>query len=129
MSTLEPELLDALGKGDEVGIIAQLPDGTARPAVPVWVVRVEDATYVRSFKGEGGAWYRRISKGESGAITVGGEVFDVTFTPVPPSEAGLHAAIDNAYRAKYARYGPAYLEPILTKTARASTLRLDQVVA
>jgi hypothetical protein len=45
----------------------------------------------------------------------------VTFAP---ADDGVTAAIDDAYRAKYARYGDRYLQPMLTSSAIAATLRL-----
>jgi hypothetical protein len=44
---------------------------------------------------------------------------------VPVSERELQDAIDAAYRAKYSRYGPGDLDPILTDRATATTLRLE----
>jgi hypothetical protein len=35
-----------------------------------------------------------------------------------------HDAIDQAYRAKYARYPSAYVDPLRSAGARAATLRL-----
>lgn len=34
-------------------------------------------------------------------------------------------AIDTAYRSKYGRYGPRYLDPMLAPGARATTVRLN----
>ncbi|WP_350339674.1 DUF2255 family protein [Actinotalea lenta] len=43
---------------------------------------------------------------------------------VGDADPGLRAAIDRAYRAKYGRYGDAYVGP-MTGAAAAATLRLD----
>lgn len=40
-----------------------------------------------------------------------------------PGDIG-HDAIDQAYRAKYARYGSSYVDPMVSPDARAATLQL-----
>ncbi len=35
-----------------------------------------------------------------------------------------HDTIDQAYRAKYTRFGSAYVDPMVSAAARAATLRL-----
>ena len=47
---------------------------------------------------------------------------DVTITP---AGQGVRHAIDDVYRAKYARYGDTYLRPMLAERAVETTLRLD----
>ena len=47
--------------------------------------------------------------------------FDITFSE--PDRAN-HAAIDQAYRDKYARHASAYVDPMISPGARAATLRL-----
>ena len=55
-----------------------------------------------------------------GRIRAGGVDRDVTF-----ADAGAdRAAIDQAYRTKYARYGASYVDPMTGANARAATLRL-----
>ena len=38
--------------------------------------------------------------------------------------AADHAAIDQAYQTKYARYGSSYVDPMVSPDATAATLRL-----
>ena len=45
------EELDRIGGADELEIAALGPDGTLRPATTIWVVRLGDDLYVRSFRG------------------------------------------------------------------------------
>jgi hypothetical protein len=78
------EELDTIGAADELEIAALRPDGTLRPATTIWVVRVGDDLYVRSY----------------------------------------HAAIGQAYQAKYARYGNSYVDPMVSPDATAATLQL-----
>jgi hypothetical protein len=113
--------LERIGAADELQIAVERRDGTLRDWVPIWVVRVADDLYVRSYRGTGGAWYRHAVAQSHGRIRAGGLEREVTFTP---ADDGVTAAIDDAYRAKYARYGDRYLQPMLTSSAIAATLRL-----
>ena len=54
-------------------------------------------------------------------VRVGGAERDATFEH--PTGADRDA-IDAAYRSKYGRYGPSYLDPMISPGARATTLRL-----
>jgi hypothetical protein len=55
MSTWMREELDTIGAADEVDIAARRPDGTLRPYATIWVVRVGDRLYVRSYLGHDGS--------------------------------------------------------------------------
>jgi hypothetical protein len=112
--------LDRIGIADELGIATPRRDGTLRRPVPIWVVRVGYDLYVRSWRGEDGAWFRAARARHEGHIRAGGVEMDVAF-----ADAGedLDDAIDAAYRAKYGRY-PSYVEPMVSAGARATTLKL-----
>ena len=47
--------LTRIGSAEELAIAPLRRDGTRRTAVPIWVVRVGDDLYVRSYKGQDGA--------------------------------------------------------------------------
>ena len=49
--------LARIGDADELEVAPLRADGTTRRPTPIWVVRVGDALYVRSWRGDGGAWY------------------------------------------------------------------------
>jgi hypothetical protein len=121
MSDWTAEELDTIGAADELEIAALAPDGTPRPATTIWVVRVGDDLYVRSFRGRGGGWFRSVLRRPQGRIRAGGLTRDVAFQE--PEDAD-NAAIDRAYRTKYARYGGAYVDPMVSRDATAATLRL-----
>jgi hypothetical protein len=55
MTSWTPEQLGATGAADELDIAALRPDGTLRPYTTIWVVRVGDGLYVRSYRGQEGA--------------------------------------------------------------------------
>jgi hypothetical protein len=113
--------LDRVDAAEELQITTAGRDGSLRPWVPVWVVRVGGGLFVRSYRGADGAWYRHATRLPQGRIRAGGVERDVTFEPADGTPA---AAIDDAYRAKYARYGGSFLDPMLADRASATTLRL-----
>jgi hypothetical protein len=115
------EQLDKIGAADELEIAALRPDGSLRPATTIWVVRVGDDLYVRSWRGRNGGWFRSVLRRPEGRIQAGGLTRDVTFQE--PDDAD-HAAIDHAYQAKYSRYGSSYVDPMVSPAATAATLRL-----
>ena len=121
MTSWTPEQLRAIGAADELDIAAFRPDGTLRSYTTIWVVRVGDGLYVRSFRGQDGVWYQAVQRRPEGRVR-GGVEHDATFEH--PADAD-EDAIDAAYRSKYARYGPSYLDPMLAPGARGTTLRLS----
>jgi hypothetical protein len=112
--------LDRIGEADELLIAPRGRDGTVRRPVPIWVVRVGDAIYVRSWRGENGTWYRAAQTSGQGRISAGGVERDVIFVT---ADEEANDAIDDAYRTKYGRY-IGYIEPMIASQARATTLRL-----
>lgn len=123
MTSWTPGQLDAIGAEGELDIAVSRPDGTRRPCTTIWVVRVGDGLYVRSYRGQDGVWYRAVQRRPEGRIRAGGAEYDVTFQrPTSVDED----AIDAAYRAKYGRYGPSYLGPMVAPGARATTLALNR---
>ncbi|QHC58723.1 DUF2255 family protein [Rathayibacter sp. VKM Ac-2760] len=119
MTSWTPPLLDAVAGADELRIGPLLSSRSAH--VPIWVVRVDNALYVRSFRGADARWYRRVtSRGAATAVSAG-LAFDVDIHPVGEE---LRDRIDAAYREKYGRYGAAYLTPMTAKAAVDTTLRL-----
>lgn len=121
MPRLPAQLLDELDAAQEVGIISYRSGGTPRRPVPVWIVRVGDQAYVRSWRGDDGAWYRHVARSGRGAVQVGGETYAVGF--MPDDDPATRREIDAAYEQKYARY-PSYVRPMLAEQAARTTLRL-----
>jgi hypothetical protein len=122
MSDWTAEELDTIGAAAELRIAALRPDGSLRPYTTIWAVRVGDGLYVRSYRGREGAWFRSVLRRAEGRIQAGGLTRNVTFTVAADSD---QAAIDQAYRSKYARYGASYVDPMVGPAARAATLRLS----
>jgi hypothetical protein len=121
MSTWTTDELDALAATTELQISTRRADGTLRPAVPIWVVRAGDGIYVRSYRGPSGAWFRHAAADGSAHIQAGTVTSEVTVTP---AGATARAEIDQAYRAKYASFGRAFVDPMTAGAAAATTLQL-----
>jgi hypothetical protein len=115
-----PEELNAIGNAEELHIAPYRRDGTSRQPVPIWVVRVGDDLYIRSWRGQGGRWYRGAQQTHEGHIRAGGIDKDVTFV-----DAGddVNDAVDDAYRTKYRSY-PTYVPPMIAPEARVTTIKL-----
>jgi hypothetical protein len=119
MTDWDPADLATLDRADEVRVAAHRPDGTLRPATIVWHVVVDGALFIRSVRGQDGAWYRAVRRTGAGTVEAGGVHADVTFTP----DGSHDAEIDRAYRAKYGTGSP--VRAITDPTATATTLRVD----
>ena len=121
MATWTDDELAAVGTAEELELSSYRPDGTLRPFVTMWVVRVSDDVYVRSAHGPDNGWYRRAVATRSGRIRACGVERDVTFTTADP---GVHDDIDAAYHAKYDRYGPRIIGTVVGAAAADITIRL-----
>ena len=113
--------LRAIGEADELELATRRADGTLRAPVTIWVVRHGADLYVRSWRGRGGVWFRRLMDRPDGRINAGGIDRDVAFAE--ETDPAVNDRIDAAYRAKYRRY-PTYVEPMVAPAARAATLKL-----
>ena len=122
MTAWSKDELRRVGAADELQIAGQRSDGTLRPAVTIWVVRVGDDLYVRSVKGQAGKWFLGMQVRMAGHISAGGVEKDVAFGAV--DDPAVHAQIDIVYHSKYDRYGARYVDPIVNSTAQAATLKL-----
>ncbi|GHO81762.1 hypothetical protein KSD_95330 [Ktedonobacter sp. SOSP1-85] len=115
--------LERIGAAEELQLATFKKDGTPRPPVTIWVVRVGDELYVRGYRGPETAWFRQAQLRHEGHMEAGGVTKDVTFVDVSSDEA-LNHEIDAAYRSKYQRYSRTYVDPMIASQARATTLKL-----
>ena len=121
MSTWTHDELSTIGAAEELHIAPVRGDGTLRTPVTIWVVRVGDDLYVRSWRGPAGGWFRAARRTHQGHIRAGGIDKDVLFVEV---DDHVNEAIDAAYRSKYRRYAASYLAPMVRPEARATTIKL-----
>ena len=121
ITTWTSDELTKIGTEEELTIASFRRDGTLRNPVTIWVVRISDDLYVRSWRGRTNAWFRGTQVRREGRIQAGGVEKDVTLVDADPY---LNDQIDNAYRTKYRRYGGRYVDPMVAPEARAATLKL-----
>jgi hypothetical protein len=122
MSRWTSNELDKIGAAEELEIASVRRDGTLSKAVTIWVVRIGDHLYVRSYKGGAGGWFRAAQARHEGRIRAGGVEQDVTF--VDETDPGINAEIDTVYRTKYSGYSARYVNPMVAAEARATTMKL-----
>lgn len=113
--------LTRIGTAEELDLASHRPDGTLRPFVTMWVVRVDDALCVRSARGPDNPWYRRAIAAGSGRIRADGVVRDVVFDD---ADLAVHDAVDAAYHHKYDRYGARIVGSVTGPGAASVTIRL-----
>lgn len=115
--------LERIGAAEELEVAVVTPEGGVRKAVPVWVVRVGDQVFVRTWHRRETGWYGRALTSRRARVTVPGVEADVTVEVVRGEQRD---AVDAAYSAKYARYGSGSVDPMTTEEAVATTLRLNR---
>ena len=121
MTAWTAEELQRIASAEELDIAPQRSDGSLRRPTTVWVVRAGDDLFVRSWRGSNGVWFRTARSSRAGRISAAGITKDVVFAE--ETDLGVNDRIDAAYRSKYGRYH-GYVEPMVTTSARATTLKL-----
>ena len=111
-----------MAAAEELELASVRYDGRLGNPVTIWVVRVGDDLYVRSWKGAAGAWFRATQVHRACQVEAGGVGKDVTF--VAQTDDDINDRIDAAYRAKYRHHGGSYVDPMVAPTARAATIKL-----
>jgi len=122
MATWTSDELRRIAGAKELELAPVRRDGTLGNPVTIWVVRVGDDLYVRSWKGGNAAWFRGTQVRHQGHIEAGGVDKDVAF--VIESDNDINDRIDAAYRIKYRRHGGRYVDPMVAARARAATIKL-----
>lgn len=122
MTTTTTTQLAALATASEIDITIRRDDGTPGRPTTIWVVDVDGHLYIRSYNGPDGSWYRQARRTGRGQVSAGGHRYDITFTEPDGVDP---AAIDAAYRRKYARHGRSYVDAMVNPNAVAATVRLD----
>jgi hypothetical protein len=107
---------------DRVGAAEELELTVGSRTVTIWVGRVGDDLYVRSWRGAGGFWFRATQRAHTARIHAGGVERDVDL--VDPEES-VNDLVDDAYRTKYARYLSSYTAQMVAPAAHSTTLVLE----
>jgi hypothetical protein len=110
--SLEPDAIQILDRKREVHV------ATPGKRLPVWSVVVDDEAYLRSYRGERGAWYRRALR--EGRVEIEG----IEARVQRESDPELNERISDAFRAKYGKRSPGPTEAMVTPEVVATTLRL-----
>jgi hypothetical protein len=119
MNTWTNDQLDALGRADEIAIAPRRTDGRLGRPRPIWIVRLGDDLYIRSYTGPAGSWFRTVRQSGRATINAAGEHReDVSVAEATDVD---RAAVDAAYRTKYGR--SSYVDAMVTDTAADTTLR------
>lgn len=100
MGTWKPGELDRFGGVKELQIATGRTDGTFRSSLPIWVVRVGDDLFIRSWHGRDGSWFQQLLRNPSLHIKARHTERTVTVEEADPN---LRKAIDEALKAKYGR--------------------------
>jgi hypothetical protein len=119
-----PEQLDRVGRSEELEIATRRADGTVRRWVPIWVVAVGGQVYVRTWYRRTTGWFGQVLTEPRARIRVPGLEAGVVVADVGEAPGELRARVDEAYRAKYGRYGPSTVGQMVSDAAAAATLRL-----
>ena len=120
MTAWTDEDLAAIGDAREPLIAAARGDGAFRSDVTVWIVRVGDDLYMRSWRGRGGSWFRQALRSGRARVRAGDTVRTVTVEEADPQ---TRDAVDAAYRAKYGQ-GNSHVDEMTSPSAVEATLRL-----
>ena len=122
MADLDRASLDLLDRTIEVDVRTPRRDGSISSR-PIWVVVVDGVAYVRSYRGEHGAWYRRALADGRVELAVGETAVSVGVESVHDEE--LNGRISDAFRAKYGTLSPASTDAMVVPDVVATTLRLN----
>ena len=76
--------LARIGAADELGIASRRADGSLRPFVTIWGVRLGDDLYIRSAYGYDNPWFQRALASGEGRVRADGVERDVAFEQPGP---------------------------------------------
>jgi hypothetical protein len=91
---------------------------TPTKQLPIWAVVTDGEAYIRSYKGPGGAWYKRALR--DGTVVIDGASYAV----VPEHDDWVNEQVSQAFRDKYGARSPRPTEGMVSPEVAATTLRL-----
>lgn len=109
--------IGAIGAAREPEVATGIESGP--DFVKIWIVRIGDGLYGRSFHGERSAWFRSAAERGETTIRVGDREIAASVTVIGDL---MRSSIDDAYRSKYganpadAPYVPAMLDDAVVPT-------------
>ena len=112
MASLKPEQLQLLDSQREVHL------QTPSQRLPIWAVVTDGEAYIRSYKGPGGAWYKRALR--DGTVVIDG----ASYTVEPEHDEWVIEKVSQAFRDKYGARSPRPTEGMVSAAVAATTLRL-----
>ena len=122
MATWTYDELEKVGAAEELKIASLRADGTISRWTIIWVVRLGDDLFVRSYLGRRSSWFRRALASHEGQISAGGVAKDVAFVEIP--DPAVNDEIDAQYRTKYSRHSKSVVDSVMTSDARSATMKL-----
>ena len=122
-SGLDRATLANLEETVEVDMVTPRRDGSLSRR-PIWVVVVDGNAYVRSYRGERGAWYRQARADGQATIGVDARAIGVGVEPVDDEET--NRKVSDAFRAKYGERSPGPTDTMVNDEVSRTTLRLTQ---
>lgn len=123
--TWSPEQLHHIDVSQELEIAVRRADGKLGRWVPIWVVRVGENVYVRTWYRRQDGWFGHVLQSHQARIRVPGVLADVTVTDLGEGPAEVRSGVDDAYRTKYSRHGDAAVDQMVSDSAAAATLWLQ----
>jgi hypothetical protein len=119
----DQDTLALLDEAIEIDILTPRRDGSISSR-PIWIVVVDGVPYVRSYRGESGAWFRRARADGKATLQAGERTIDVVAELIARDD-DLDERISDAFRAKYGARSPGPTEGMVTPEVTATTMRLD----
>jgi hypothetical protein len=118
---MDQDTLAKLDESIEVDMITPRRDGSESRR-PIWVVVADGEAYVRSYKGESGAWYRRARQDGKATLGVNEQTIEVSVEPATDDDT--NRKVSEAFRAKYAERSPGPTATMVNDEVSRTTLRL-----
>jgi hypothetical protein len=99
------EQLDRICRSAELHIASRRADGRLHTTVPIWVVCVDDAVYVRTWYRRTTGWFGHVIDRPRARIRVPGVDSNVIVTDAGLGASQLRVSVDAAYLTKYGYSG------------------------